>query len=313
MSDLFEKPKSFVSSFFRPTKPNSEKNLDTGSQHLPDQAWESVRSKTEIETNFLALQPKIPWCHYFKLSDDLVTVAPEQERYFGKAKGLKIMARQLLESIPYITRKGNVKDLAVLDLACGEGAHSIELAMAGAKRVMGIEGRKLYVERATFIAKCFGAANAAFLLDDVRKVQVDKVGTFDLVLFYGILHHLAAEDFLPMLELLRQLTSDTVVIFTHTAEDQKNNKFDSRLSDIMTTPDGFSGRLYREHPDNISDEQKEKRVRSSLDNTFSFWAKESSLLDGLSKAGFKHISRQLAPNPFSRAADEFRVFYICRV
>lgn len=278
-----------------------------------EQRWKSVLPRSEIEVGLLSLQSATPWCHYFSLADDLMTITPQQERYFGKAKGLKLMARDLVESIPYITRKGDIRELSVLDLACAEGAHSIELAMAGAKKVLGVEGRQLYVERAAFIAKCFGAANAKFQLGDVRKVDPVATGAFDLVLFYGILHHLAAEDFLSMLKLLRQLTTDTAVIFTHTADEENNNKFAARLSEMITTSDGFQGRLYREHPDTATAAQKEKRVRSSLDNNFSFWPKKAALLEGLKQAGFAHVSTQLRPNLFSRAADEYRVFYICRV
>lgn len=294
-----------------PTIPTSEGEF-IGDASL-EQAWHSVRPREEMARGLLALQPEVPWCHWFRLADDLVTVTREQERYYGKAKGLKIMARQLIEAIPYITRRGDVRQLTVLDLACAEGAHAIELAAAGARRVLGIEGRQLYVDRARFIAECFGLTNVGFMTGDVRRVAADATGTFDLVLFYGILHHLAAEDFGPMLARLRSLCADTTIVYTHTSDVANTSKFAERLSDMLTTPDGYQGRQYREHPDNASEEQKRQRVRSSLDNTFSFWPTEAALLEGLRRAGFAHVSRQLHPNPFARAADEYRVFYVCRV
>jgi hypothetical protein len=185
--------------------------------------------------------------------------------------------------------------------------------MAGAGRVLGIEGRKLYVDRARFIGRCFGAAHAEFRQGDVRNIAAGEIGTFELVLFLGILHHLSADDFLPMLRALRSVSSDTVVLYTHTAEAGADIKFGARLSDQMVNRDGFKGRLYREHPDAATAEERERRVRSSLDNTFSFWPRESELVRALKEVGFRHVSRQLHPNPFGDPAGDFRVIFVCRV
>lgn len=280
---------------------------------MPGQSFAPVLAKEEIREGLANLSPEVAWCHYFQLGDAGDTVAPDEERYYAKAKSLKIIGTQILDAVPYITRRGRCEGLSVLDLASAEGQHSIELAMAGADRVLGIEGRKLYVDRANFIARCFGAANASFRQGDVRKVSAADIGTFELVLFFGILHHLGAEDFMPMLRKLREVTSDCAVIFTHTAEDGADVKFGGRLSEFVTNDDGFVGRLYREHPDGMSAAERERRVRSSLDNTFSFWPREAELLRGIAEAGFTHVSRQLTPNPFNDPTGEFRVLYICRV
>jgi hypothetical protein len=280
---------------------------------MPAQSFRPVLSPEEIRAGLAALSPEVPWCHYFDLGAAGETITPQQDRYYGKAKGLKIIGLQVLESIPFVTRRGTVQGLSVLDLTSAEGQHSIELAMAGAGRVLGIEGRKLYVDRSSFVARCFGATNVAFRQGDVRKIDPVELGSFELVLFFGILHHLGPDDFLPMLKLLRSVTSDTLLLYTHTAEDGADARFGHRLSEPMKNKDGYVGRLYREHPDGLSAAELERRVRSSLDNTFSFWAKESELLRGLKDAGFSYVARQLHPNPFGDAAGDFRVIYTCRV
>jgi cyclopropane fatty-acyl-phospholipid synthase-like methyltransferase len=201
--------------------------------------------------------------------------------------------------------------LRVLDLACAEGAHAIELAQAGAREVVGIEGRQLYVDRARFVARSFGLENVRFEQGDVRAVSPDTIGRFDLVLFLGILHHLSSDDFLPMLERLCAVTTDTVVIYTHTSEGGADSKF--RLSEEREIAPGLRGKLYREHPDDATAEERERRIRNSIDNTFSFWAREASLLGGLKRAGFRHVSKLMHPNPFGNPVGEFRVVYVCRV
>lgn len=281
---------------------------------IPPQQWSAVMPRAEIEKGLKGLQPEIAWTHLFRLDDNFYTIAPGTPRYFQKSLGLRIMGEQMLKAIPFITRKGDVRQLRVLDLASAEGGHSIELAAAGAREVLGIEGRDLYVARSTFMAKVFGLDNVRFQKGDVRKVSAQQLGTFDLVLFYGILHHLAAEDFLPMLKLLRELTGDTMMLFTHTAGKGADVKFGERLSDTVAIENGrFSGRLYREHPEGMSQAQKDKRVRSSLDNNTSFWPSEPSLVKALREVGFTHISRQMEPSPYGNPSEEFRVYYVCRV
>jgi hypothetical protein len=280
---------------------------------MPIQKFKPVLSSAEIRAGLAQLSPEQPWAHYYDFGEAGETITPSNERYFGKAKGLKIIGTQVVDSVPFVTRRGRVEGLSVLDLTSAEGQHSIELAMAGAGRVLGIEGRKLYVDRSRFIARCFGASNANFQQGDVRKISPAELGKFELVLFFGILHHLGADDFLPMLNLLREVTSDTLMLYTHTAENGADVRFGKRLSEPMTNKDGYVGRLYREHPDGLTPEELERRVRSSLDNTFSFWAQEAELLRALKAVGFPYIARQLHPNPFGDAAGDFRVMYVCRV
>jgi hypothetical protein len=292
----------------------SEASMKQAISHpMPAQSFKPVLPAADIRAGLANLSPQVPWAHYFDLGEVGETITPSNERYFGKAKGLKIIGLQVVNSVPFVTRKGKFEGLTVLDLTSAEGQHSIELAMAGAARVVGIEGRKLYVDRSTFIAKCFGAQNVEFRQGDVRKIVPSELGTFDLVLFFGILHHLGADDFLPMLKLLRQVTGDTLMLYTHTAESGADVRFGHRLTPAAPNKDGYVGRLYREHPDGLTPEELERRVRSSLDNTFSFWAKEGELLRAIKQAGFSYVARQLNPNPFGDPAGEFRVIYVCRV
>lgn len=266
----------------------------------------------EIKRRLSALQPEVTWCHRFDFGGGVSTLLPDQEPYFTKAKGLKIIGREILEAIPYITRKGSVTDLSVLDLACAEGCHSIEFGAAGARSVLGVEGRQLYVDRATLAADAYGLSNVKIQRGDVREVSSATIGRHDLVLFFGILHHLAAEVFLDILRRLHDVTADTMVLYTHTSEAGCEAKFGNRLSPEFEIEGGYRGRNYMEHPEHATLEQRARRVRNSLDNTYSFWARENSLIKALRDVGFANISRMMHPNPFGNPAGEFRVLYVCR-
>ena len=115
-------------------------------------------------------------------------------------------------------------------------------AAAGAKHVLGVEGRQLYVDRASFIAEAYGLTNIEFKLGDVRETNVSNPGKHDLVLFLGILHHLSSDVFLDILTRLRNVTADTLVLYTHTSESGCENKFGNRLSDEYEIDGGYKGR-----------------------------------------------------------------------
>jgi hypothetical protein len=276
------------------------------------QLAEPKLSLDEISSRLRSLSPEITWCHRFDFDDSLSTITSIQEPYYTKAKGLKIIGQCIMESLPFITKKRNIEELNVLDLACAEGGHSIAFAAAGAKHVLGVEGRRLYVDRATFIAEAYGLNNVEFRMGDVRHALPNTFGRHDLVLFLGILHHLHSSVFLDMLKRLRSITDDTLVLYTHTSETGCERKFGARLTDEFEIEGGYLGRNYQEHPEGSTQLERERRVRNSLDNTTSFWARENSLIKALKDVGFCNVNRIMHPNPFGNPAGDFRVLYTCR-
>jgi 2-polyprenyl-3-methyl-5-hydroxy-6-metoxy-1,4-benzoquinol methylase len=199
----------------------------------------------------------------------------------------------------------------VLDLACGEGGHSLLFAQAGAD-VLGIDGRQLYVDRARFAAEMSGlSSKARFELGDMRELSRDKLGTFDLVIASGILHHLAQSAFYPFLRSLAALTSDACIVFTHISTPQSVQNH--RLEGPVSAEGRYSGHLFREHADDASDEEKAKKVRASLDNPQSFWASEEALVAAVRDSGFASHCRMLTPTVMESWAEaEYRPLYVLR-
>lgn len=269
----------------------------------------SQLNESEIKAGLEALEPDIPWAHHFDFGHGLETVTPTEEKFYKKAIGLKKLADLLLDILPHQSRRGSLEGLRVLDLASAEGGHSIALAQAGAN-VLGIEGRQLYVDRATFAAKALGTSTAKFAQGDVRKLSTDSIGTFDFVLFSGILHHLGQNDFEGMLSTLSTLVEDTLLIYTHVSTSASIDRFN--LQGPTKTDSGYEGYLFREHKDNASEKDRQRKVRASLDNTFSFWATEHCLIKALKTVGFNCISKLLHPHLFGWEEASYRVILIAR-
>jgi SAM-dependent methyltransferase len=281
-----------------------------GLADMPAQRYASTLEPRDAKARLSALQPEVPWANYFDLGGGVATLDPQQQTYFRKAVSCKRVADTLVEWIPRCTRRGRIEGLRVLDIACGEGATSIELAARGAE-VVGIDGRQIHVDRANFIAEAFGFGNARFEVGDCRRLDPDAFTGFDLVLFYGILHHLGEGDFLPMLRLLRTLTNDSLIIFMHLGH--PDSPYLLQKLDRPVTVDGkYSGYLWREHPAGATPDRVASRIRSSLDNEFSFWPAEHSVLDALRDVGFGYVAKILQPSVFGDPAGEHRVFLLCK-
>jgi SAM-dependent methyltransferase len=81
----------------------------------------------------------------------------------------------------------------VLDLGCNAGFWSLAALEAGADFVLGVEGRKLYVDQAelVFEAKSIDRARYRFLVGDLFSLDLDAAAPFDIVLCLGLLYHVS--------------------------------------------------------------------------------------------------------------------------
>lgn len=264
-------------------------------------------SLDQIKSKLLELSPEIPWAHLIEFAPDYYSVSSSEEKFYKKAVGLEIVGKVLLEIAELQVRDHSLVGKKVLDLACGEGGHSIMFSKMGAN-VTGIEGRSLYVNRAKFSAEATGQ-NINIIQGDVRKLD-PSLGTFDVVIFSGILHHLGMEDFDGMITELGRVTDDLLLLYTHVSTEMsvKNH----RLEGPRFTPKGVEGYLFREHKDNATQEEKEKQVRASLDNTFSFWAKETPLITAIKQSGFDIVLKVLTPHPFDAENASYRSIIVAK-
>ena len=146
-----------------------------------------------------------PWtAHCIHLTDDIYTFDhPEMDPRL----------RSILQISSDITGKP-LDELRVLDLACLEGHFGIEFALHGSQ-VVAVEGRETNLEKARFVTKALGLDNIELVLDDVRNLNKDRYGLFDVVLCLGILYHLDTPDVMNFVENIATLCTKVAIIDTH--------------------------------------------------------------------------------------------------
>ena len=276
-------------------------------------------SRRRVEDGLQGLRPEIPWTHLFDLSGCPTISRERHEKWYRKAEGLRRFGEIAIALARTVVSGQSIEGKTVLDLACGEGGHSIMFAEAGAGRVVAIDGRKLAIDRARFAADVLGVANTEFRTGDVRTLNVQEIGTFDIVLCSGILHHLEREQWFAFLKKVARLTADTAIFYTHVANEQliakhklrnpaddeppaPSSKFRAAMRSVQKRlrrrEEVFDGYLYREHRMDSSPDQRARKMRASLDNEHSFWATEEAIVQALRKAGFGMVFKVQWPHMF---------------
>ncbi|TML31620.1 MAG: DUF1698 domain-containing protein [Actinobacteria bacterium] len=180
--------------------------LKRGSSPAPQTQWEwseLARRKQRMSEDFRAgagsatlVQPIPPAPNHLELSvADWIRHQVESERYwFQKVElfpgyfspGWDDPAQNKL---PYYGLPDDLTGMRVLDIGCAEGFFSFEAERRGAREVIGIDSFSDSVRRFN-IAKEARQSNATAFLMNVYDLEPKRLGTFDLVLFYGVFYHL---------------------------------------------------------------------------------------------------------------------------
>jgi tRNA (mo5U34)-methyltransferase len=118
--------------------------------------------------------------------------------------------------LPYYGLPEDLSGLRVLDIGCAEGFFSFEAERRGAREVIGIDSFPDSVRRFN-IVKAARQSNANAFLLNVYDLEPKRLGTFDLVLFYGVFYHLKHPQL--ALERIRSICTGTLLFQTNTLED----------------------------------------------------------------------------------------------
>ena len=118
--------------------------------------------------------------------------------------------------LPYFGLPEDLSGMRVLDIGCAEGFFSFEAERRGAREVIGIDSFPDSVRRFN-IVKAARQSNASAFLLNVYDLEPRRLGTFDLVLFYGVFYHLKHPQL--ALERIRSVCTGTLLVQTFALDD----------------------------------------------------------------------------------------------
>src|SRR5918993_493320 len=109
---------------------------------------------------------------------------------------------------------GSLEGKRVLDLASNAGYWSLASIEAGANYVLGIEGRQMHVDQASFVfdIKEVERDRYEFVMGDIFKTDFRQFGTFDVVLCLGLMYHISKP--MELMEKISEVNDDILVVDT---------------------------------------------------------------------------------------------------
>lgn len=209
--------------------------------------------------------------HNVRLADGVYTMSPTPT-------GDEVKLRRVTQIVSDVAG-GDLAGLRVLDLACLEGMYSLELARRGAD-VVAIEGREANLEKARFAAGALGL-EVDFRQGDVRDLDREEHGEFDVVLALGILYHLDADDLFAVVARIGAVCRRALVVDSGVGRGATE-----RLTRDGATYDAI--RLVEHAPESTAEERL-AAVWSSLDNTSAVALTRPSLERLLARTGFTSV------------------------
>jgi 2-polyprenyl-3-methyl-5-hydroxy-6-metoxy-1,4-benzoquinol methylase len=248
-----------------------------------------VDTKTIVEEMNAVSSKYGPWryCNIY-LQDGVYTMSP-------KIIGDEIKLRRVIQCISDHAG-GSLEGLRILDLGCGEGIYSIELARHKAQ-VVAMDGRETHLEKVRFVKRALSLDNLEVVQDDVRNLSLAKYGKFDVVLCLGILYHLKAPDVFSFAERLSEVCEKLCIV-------------DTRINLHPKTSYAYGGQTYwgswgEEHWPGDSKELKLSRIAASLDDEKNFWLSRPTLYNLLFHGGFTSVYECHIPAEPTKPEDRF--------
>jgi 2-polyprenyl-3-methyl-5-hydroxy-6-metoxy-1,4-benzoquinol methylase len=228
-----------------------------------------------------------PWtAHNIHLRDDLYTIGPS-------IVGDEVKLRRITQVVSDIAGRP-LADLRVLDLGSLEGLYAVELARHGAS-VMAVEIREANIEKMRFAKEALALDNFEIVSDDVRNLNAEKYGHFDIVLCLGLLYHLDAPDVFDFTKRVAEVCRRAAIFDTHV----------SLADEISQAYDGeeYRGTNFLEHRDDETEEERKQKLWASAGNPKSFWLTKPSLNNLLSRVGFTSVYECHNPSEINKPAD----------
>lgn len=158
------------------------------------------------------------WFHQIDLGDGLVTPGWSNAR---------------VDKLPYFGLPDDMSGMRVLDIGCAEGFFSFEAERRGAAEVVAIDGWPDSIRRFNI---CRDALGSKVTAHDATVYDLDpkSFGTFDLVMFFGVLYHLRH----PLLSIQRIASVATGTLLLQTLSFESEGVGDEPMARFLV--DGIS-------------------------------------------------------------------------
>jgi SAM-dependent methyltransferase len=245
---------------------------------MPDRDLSQV-SPDELRDRLRAITDEGPaWSRQTYLRDGVYTIGDRPLATDFRLRWLLHLASDL--------SGGELDRMRVLDLGCEEGHFAVEFARHGAD-VVAVDVREEHLRRARFLADAVGVQRFETVLADVRELDPDALGEFDLVLSLGLHYHLDAPDLFHFFETIERLCRWALVLY-------------GNFSLIEREVREHKGRRYHgtsvfEHAEASPEAERRRLGLASPDNPRSFWLTKPSLINLLADSGFSSVCEQLFP------------------
>ena len=122
------------------------------------------------------------------------------------------------EKLPYFGLPEDLSGLRVLDIGCAEGFFSFEAEKRGAREVIGIDSFPDSIRRFNMVKEARRIECDRISDQCLRSDAQPRLGTFDLVLFYGVFYHLKHPQY--ALEKIRSICTGQLLFQTHLYEEK---------------------------------------------------------------------------------------------
>lgn len=153
-------------------------------------------SRSEILTRVASVST---WYHQIEVAPGIVTPGSNS-------------SREVLGSLQI---PPDCSGLSALDIGTRDGFFAFELEKRGA-RVTAIDYMQSSATGFDVAAELLGS-KVTYIQESVYDISADKYGTFDVVLFLGVLYHLP--DPLGALDIIRRVCRDTLYLETHVIDE----------------------------------------------------------------------------------------------
>jgi len=110
---------------------------------------------------------------------------------------------------------GSLAGKRILDIGCNAGFWSLHAIQNGCDEVVGIDGRQMHVDQASFVFEVNQIAKEkyTFVTANIFEVDFRKFGSFDIVFCLGLLYHISKP--IVLMEKIAQIANDLLVVDTN--------------------------------------------------------------------------------------------------